>query len=275
MRTEAREAWRRALDSWALPEQLLAGVDDSPFSWPAHLYERMIGLDPESPVVAMAAGLVGAGGSILDVGAGAGRLAIPLAGRGFRVTAVERDEGMARALGDAARRAGLDVTRIVGPWPQVAGNAGVHDLCLSGHVVFDVPAIGPFLEAMNLAARRVVIVEMTPRHPWSGLKRYYRALHGIDRPTRPTVDDFVQVVEEVVGVVPEVEWWTSSPAFRFADTQELLEFYRRRLLVPPARSLEAAALLEPDIHRLDDGWLVLGPPEREVAAVWWRTSQQG
>ncbi|MEX1207920.1 MAG: class I SAM-dependent methyltransferase [Acidimicrobiia bacterium] len=272
MRTEAREAWRRALDSWALPERLLAGVDDSPFSWPAHLYERMIALDSESPVVAMAAGLMGDGGSVLDVGAGAGRLALPLAERGHRVTAVERDEGMAQALGDAAGRAGLDVTRIVGTWPQVAGNAGIHDLCVSGHVVFDVPAIGPFLEAMNRCARRAVIIEMTPRHPWSGLSRYYRALHGIDRPTRPTVDDFVRVVEEVVGVAPEVEWRTVPAAFRFADTQELLEFYRRRLLVPPARSLEAAAILEPDIHRLDDGWLVLGAPEREVVTVRWSRS---
>ena len=272
MLTEAREAWRRALDSWALPEQLLADVDDSPFSWPAHLYERMVRLEAgsESPVVAMVGDLLGEGGSVLDVGAGAGRLAIPLAARGYRVTAVERDEGMARVLDDEARRSRLDITRIIGAWPQVSGNAGEHDVCVSGHVVYDIPAIGPFVEAMHRAGRRAVIVEMTPRHPWSGLKKYYRALHGIDRPSRPTVDDFVRVVEEVVGVTPEVQWWTATPAFRFADTQELLEFYRRRLLVPPARSLEAAALIEPDIHHLDDGWLVLGDPEREVAGVWWR-----
>ena len=56
---------------------------------------------------------------------------------------------------------------------------------------------------------------------------------------------------------------------RFADMQELLTFYRRRLLVPPLRSMEAAALLEPDARSTEDGWLVLGPAEREVVTVWW------
>lgn len=274
MLTEAREAWRRALESWALPEELLAGVEDSPYSWPAHLYERMLRLDAdsgvESPAIALVANVVGMGGSVLDVGAGAGRLSIPLAARGYRVTAVERDEAMSGVLEDEARRSMVEVTRIIGSWPQVAGNAGVHDLTLSGHVVYDVPAIGPFIESLHRAARRAVVIEMTPRHPWTGLKKYYRALHGIELPSHPTVDDFVEVVEEVVGVAPALEWWTATPAFRFADVPELVGFYRRRLLVPPARSLEAAGLLEPDIHRLDDGWLVLGEPERELVGVWWR-----
>lgn len=272
MLTEAREAWRQALESWALPEALLSGVDDSPYAWPAHMYERMQRSDSgvASPVLSVVEDHLGDGGSVLDVGAGAGRLAIPLAARGYRVTAVERDEGMARTLEAESGRSGTDITRIIGSWPQVAGNAGRHDVVLSGHVVYDVPAIGPFIEAMNRAARRAVVIEMTPRHPWAGLKKYYRAIHGIDRPTRPTVDDFTRVVEEVVGVVPETRWWTVAQAFRFADVPELLEFYRRRLLVPPARSLEAASILEPDIHQLDDGWLVLGEPEREVVGVWWR-----
>jgi len=275
MRTEAREAWRAHLESWALPERLLAAVAESPYGWPAHLFERMRALAGEegrdSPTVALVDDIVGEGGSILDVGAGAGRLSIPLAVRGHRVTAVERDEGMAAMLGEAARREGVEVTRIVGSWPQVSGNAHAHDVCLSSHVVYDVAALGPFLEAMHQVARRAVVIEMTPRHPWSGLSGYYRALHGIDRPSRPTVDDFAAVVEEVVGVTPERRWWIEPPGLRFRDLQELLAFYRRRLLVPPERSLEAAALLEPDVRELDGGWLVLGEGEREVVAVWWST----
>jgi SAM-dependent methyltransferase len=275
MQTEAREAWREALEAWAIPERLVAGVEESPYSWPAHLYRLTQRLDAESsresPTVLIVDDLVGEGGSVLDIGAGAGRLSIPLAVRGHRVTAVERDEEMARVLEDEARRARVGITRIIGSWPHVAGNAHTHDVCVSAHVVYDVAAIGPFIEAMHRASRRAVVIEMTPRHPWSGLAKYFRALHGIDRPSRPTVDDFAEVVEEVVGIEPERRHWSSGPAFRFADLQELLAFYRRRLLVPPARSLEAAALLEPDVHRLDDGWLVLGEPEREVVAVWWST----
>lgn len=276
MKTAAREAWRGHLESWALPQTLLDAVEESPYGWPSQLFERMRALDADqgrdSPTVALVDDILGEGGSVLDIGAGAGRLSIPLAARGHRVTAVESDEGMARALGVGADRERVEVTRIVGSWPQVAGNAHLHDIALSAHVVYDVAAIGPFLEAMHHGARRAVVIEITPRHPWTGLSRYYRALHGIDRPSRPTVDDFAAVVEEVVGMIPERRWWIETPSLRFADMQELLAFYRRRLLVPPERSIEAAALLEPDVHETDDGWLFLGDPEREVVAVWWRTT---
>ncbi|HLA67570.1 MAG TPA: methyltransferase domain-containing protein [Acidimicrobiia bacterium] len=273
MHTEARERWRAALEAWAIPQRLLDAVADSPYEWPAALYERTrraeAGID--SPTVEMVDDLIGPGGSVLDVGAGAGRLSIPLARRGHRVTAVERDEGMARVLSDQATEARVDITRVIGSWPQVAGNAGHHDVVTSAHVVYDVASIGSFVEAMHRAARRAVAVEMTPRHPWAGLSRYFLSLHGLERPSHPTVDDFAAVVEEVVGVTPNRRPWTAPPGLRFADLGELLAFYRRRLLVPPERSIEAAGLIEPDVERTDDGWLVLGPVERQVVTVWWST----
>ena len=57
-----------------------------------------------------------------------------------------------------------------------------------------------------------------------------------------------------------------------ASVWVLLAFYRRRLRVPPDRSIEAANLLEPDVQRTDDGWLVLGEREREVVTLWWEKS---
>jgi len=273
METVAREAWRSALEAWAIPQRLIdaAGVD--PHRWHPELWDRMRRAEAawigDSPTVAKVEEL-SHGGSVLDVGAGTGRLAIPLAARGHRVTTVERDPEMARSLSEEAERAGVVITQIVGAWPIVAGNTGVHDVVLSTHVVYDVPGIGGFVAAMQDASRRGVVVEMTARHPWSPLYRYFRALHGLERPARPTVEDFASVVEEVVGVTPAQQRWSSPTGLRFTDMQELLTFYRRRLLVPPVRSMEAAALLEPDVRRTDDGWLVLGPVEREVVTVWWR-----
>lgn len=273
METAAREAWRSSLEAWAIPQRLIdaAGVD--PHVWHPEFWERMRRAEgsrlQESPTMAIVEDLAG-GGSVLDVGAGTGRLAIPLAGRGHRVTTVERDPDMARSLAAEAERAGVVMTQVVGAWPLVAGNTGIHDVVLSTQVVYDVAGIGGFVEAMHHRARRAVVVEMTPRHPWTPLSRYFRALHGLERPSRPTVDDFGRVVEEIVGIVPQQRHWTAPTGLRFADMQELLAFYRRRLLVPPARSIEAAALLEPNVRHTDDGWLVLGPEEREMVTVWWR-----
>jgi SAM-dependent methyltransferase len=274
VRTEARERWRDSLEAWSIPQHLLDAVADSPYEWPVDLYERATRAAGSSnaswPTLDRITGLAGPGGSVLDVGAGSGRVAIPLARHRHRVTVVERNEEMIQALARASEDAGVEITRIVGSWPQVAGNAGRHDVVTSSHVVYDVAAIGPFVEAMHRAARRGVVVEMTERHPWSGLSRYFELLHGLKRPTGPTADDFCEVVAETVGATPEVERWRGAGGLRFADLPELLAFYRRRLLVPPERSVEASALLEHDVERTDDGWLVLGAAERPLVTVWWR-----
>ena len=271
METIAREAWRSALEAWAIPQRLIDAVGVDPHRWQPEFWERMRRAEGshDSPTMRIVEEL-SRGGSVLDVGAGTGRMAIPLAARGHRVTTVERDLDMAKSLAAEAERAGAVMTQVVGTWPMVAGNTGIHDVVLSTQVAYDVPGIGGFVDAMHDRARRGVVVEMTPRHPWALLSRYFRVLHDLERPTRPTVDDFVRVVEEVVGATPHQEHWTTPTGLRFADMQELLTFYRRRLLVPPVRSMEAAALLEPDVRHTEDGWLVLGPSEREVVTVWWR-----
>ena len=272
MDTAAREAWRLALEAWAIPQRLIDAVGVDPHRWQPEFWERMRQIETariaDTPTFKLVDDM-SRGGSVLDVGAGTGRLAIPLAAKGHRVTTVERDAGMAEALAREALRSGVTLTQVVGTWPLVAGNTGVHDVVLSTQVVYDVPGIGSFVEAMHDRARRGVVVEMTPTHPWSSLSRYFRSLHDLARPSRPTVDDFVRVVAEVTRVTPHQERWMTPTGLRFADMQELLTFYRRRLLVPPLQSMEAAALLEPDVRRTEDGWLVLGPAEREVVTVWW------
>jgi protein-L-isoaspartate O-methyltransferase len=272
METAARERWRAALEAWALPQHLLDAVTDPPYEWRADVFARRrepARLEP-SPTEQVVVELAGEGGSILDIGAGTGRLAIPLAQSGHRVVAVERDAGMAERLAEEITAAGVRITRVQGSWPDVAGNTGRHDVVMCAHVVYDVPGIGPFLDAMHDAARRAVVVELTPRHPWTGLARHFRSLHGHELPRRPTVDDFEAVVREVTGSEPHTRWWTAPSALRFSDMAELLAFYRRRLLVPSERSIEAAGLLEPEVEEGDDGMLTLGPAERELVTMWWR-----
>jgi SAM-dependent methyltransferase len=53
------------------------------------------------------------GGPILDVGAGAGRIALDLAGAGFAVTALDSDPELLDALRDRAQRRGLEVETVV------------------------------------------------------------------------------------------------------------------------------------------------------------------
>jgi SAM-dependent methyltransferase len=200
---------------------------------------------------------------VVDVGAGSGRLTVPLARLGHRVTAVEPAASMAEELRSAA--AGLPVEIVEERWPEAAEGLGSFDVALSSHVVYDVADLAPFLSAMDAAAPTVVI-ECGADHPWSPLARLYRALHGLERPDGPTSEDLAEVVAEVVGSAPQTIRWQADRPLRFADRAELLAFYRRRLVVPPDRTAELEALLD---IREADGWLVVGDGLRKTVTLWW------
>ena len=267
MRAAAR--WRELLEAWALPPDLLAAVPDSPYEWPAGLWRRET-TEPvrDTPTSRAVAVLLPLEGSLLDVGAGTGRASLWAAARGHPVSAVEPDPKMAAALREEAAAAGVEVRLIEGAWPEVAARAGHHDVALAAHVAYDVADLAPFLRALHGAARAGVVLEAGERHPWSGLAKYYRALHGLDRPEGPTADLLVEVVEEVLGLRPRVERWEGRGRLRFADLQEMVELYRRRLLVPVQRAGQVADLLAPDVVE-EGGWLSLGG-DAGVVTVWWR-----
>ncbi|HSG78985.1 MAG TPA: class I SAM-dependent methyltransferase [Acidimicrobiia bacterium] len=265
----AADRWRTDLEAWALPQELLDGVDRSPYGWPAQLFQRMRRFEtPTSPTIERTAEPAGPGGSVLDVGAGTGRIGLALAGRGHPVTFVERNERMLEGLRHDAATLGVDPVVVVGSWPDV--DVEPHDVVVCANVVYDVQDIGPFVSGLHRAARRAVVVEATPGHPWSHLTPYYRVMHGLERPRGPVVEDLGAVIAETVGAAPSIERWPAPAGLRFADMQELVDLMAMRLLVPGDRWSELMDLLTPDVVE-DDGWLVLGRTEREMCTVTWRT----
>ncbi len=269
--TSAASQWSAALESWRLPDRLIEAVTDTTFTSPpalwrrARLAEARHGTGETTRVVRE---LLGASGTLLDVGAGTGRLSVPIAGEGFPVTAVEPDEAMAEGLAAEAKELGITVRRVAAMWPDAAGEAGPHDVVLCANVVYNVPDLPPFLKALHAAAVRGVVVELTPSHPWTHLTSYYRAVHDHQLPVVPTADTFCDVVTETLGITPERIDWSRGGVHRFADLQELIAYYGRRLLVPAERAEELMRVLGPDV-REEDGWLVLGDPVRPSVTVWW------
>jgi hypothetical protein len=265
METQARERWRQAVESWATPLHLLDVDEATPFAARLPLLaDRTVDGDP-TPTVAAIDHLSTGAGSVIDVSIGVERIVGDLARRGYRVTAVCSSLDEARRIGGVSR-----VTTVVGEWPVVASNAGLHDVAVSTHAVFDTAAIGPFIEALSKTTRRGVVLETTAKHPMAAFARYVKTLHGHDLPKRPTLDDLVSAITEVKGKEPFVERWRAPAAPRFDDLTDLLLFYRRVLLITPEQSIEASGLLEAGVERTDDGRFVLGPTERDLATLWWR-----
>jgi SAM-dependent methyltransferase len=266
----AAQRWAEALASWAIPQEILdAAPDPAPwrfspavFAWTAERAraESLV----VTPSRARALEAIPEGGTVLDVGAGGGRASIPLSPPAGLVVAVDSSAELLAAFREAAEREGVPHRTIEGAWPDVAGEVEVADVVVCHNVFYNIPHLVPFACALTDHARRRVVVELTVDHPASNLNDAWRALHGIERPVKPTADDAVAVLQEM-GV--DVTWEASerrlAPETR--DRSEVIAGARQRLCVGPERDAEIDALLG-DVSQ---------QPLRRILTVWWDGSADG
>lgn len=242
--SNAAARWREQLAAWAIPEHIRAAVTESPWLPPVEAMARRVDeriAEPVGPSLARTVEALDPPGSVLDVGAGTGAASLPVAARITELTAVDESAEMLAALGARAEPLGLPVHAVRGRWPEIAPDVSTVDVVVCHHVLYNVPDLGPFVEALAGHARRRVVVELTGRHPLYVLNPYWRILHDLERPDGPTADDALAVLAEM-GLRPRVERW-SRPQTRAAAGPVGLETTRRSLCLPPERAAELEAVL--------------------------------
>jgi SAM-dependent methyltransferase len=257
----AQQRWTAALASWDIPEHILAAAPESPWGFPPRLFHAVPETPPPAPNIsdAVALEVLPLGGTVIDVGVGAGRSSLALGRQAGLIIGVDPSGAMLERFTDATGTAGIRVETVQGTWPEAAPRAGVADVVVCHHVVYNVSDLAPFIAALGRAARRRVVVEMTATHPQTSLNHLWRELHGLERPEGPTYEDLLAALREL-GRSPEFRCW-SRPAHEapHTDRAELVAFARRRLCLPPERDPEIDALLGDDY--------VVRP--RDVATIWW------
>jgi SAM-dependent methyltransferase len=262
--------WREQLDGWAIPEEILAAAPESPWGFPVKLFRsraRRAGSGPPTRSTTEAARHLPDGGSVLDVGAGAGAASLPLAGIAGRLVAVDESAEMVAAFLAAARAARVAAEGVEGRWPEVAGRLGPADVVVCHHVLYNVPDLAPFAAALTARARRRVVCELTGRHPLADLGPLWRRFWDLERPDGPGAGDAVAALREL-GLAVDRTDWESPDRFGFDDFDELVAFTRRRLCLPPARDGEVAeALLEEGTRQVGEVW-VSGRPRRVTTLSW-------
>jgi 2-polyprenyl-3-methyl-5-hydroxy-6-metoxy-1,4-benzoquinol methylase len=107
------------------------------------------------------------GDTWLDIGAGGGRIAVPVAERVDAVHAVEPSEAMREVMGAARDAAGVDNLHIHDwRWPPSEGvDVPVADVSVASHVLYDQDDLRGFLGAMEAHTRRTCIVVLGDRAP--------------------------------------------------------------------------------------------------------------
>ncbi len=268
LRGEPERRWRDGLAAWAIPDHILAGVTQSPWTLPTEVFTRRADDQLASPGGVSwqhAREALVPPGTVLDVGAGAGAASLPLAPVTTALTAVDQSETMLAELARRAAGLGLPATLVVGRWPEV--DAPVADVVLCHHVLYNVAELSAFVRALNDHARRRVVIELTPMHPLTPLSPLWRIMHGIERPHGPSADDAVAVLR-AAGLDPVVHRWARRPRPDYPTFAELIAATRRRLCLPPERDGElAAALRELGVdpaHPRD-----LAPADDSLVTLWW------
>ena len=193
----------------------------------------------------------------LDIGAGAGRYALPLALRVSGVIAIDPSPAMLAGLGDGIRELGVSNIRVVeGRWPadafrlahagQVRGRepAAVADVALIAHVGYDVEPIAPFLDAMEAAARDRCVALLMDRSPASVAEPFWPPVHGEPRASLPALSEFVELLE-ARGATPSVALVPGEPR-RWSTIEELEGFLRRQLWIAPGGDKDRRFLEELD-----------------------------
>ena len=215
------------------------------------------------------------GDTLVDVGGGAGRVSLPLALRCRGVVTVEPSAAMRAEYAASAAEAGIANARLVAAdWMDEHNAAG--EVVAASDVTYFVRDIAPFIEKMQAAARRRVMVTVWSEPPPNRAAPLFRRVYGEAQALFPGHRELLPALWEM-GILPDVivlpgpTWWES---WQYGTREEALESaLLGRWSSGPERE-RARAALEADFDALfapDGGGgyrAVWRRPMRELLITW-------
>jgi SAM-dependent methyltransferase len=230
-REEALALWaRRVRENREQAEHFREAPERPDFYAPtAHIFRA----DPrrtDDPSLDILCAMVQPGETWLDIGAGGGRYALPLALRAGEVIAVEPSQAMRSNLRQGMADYGINNIRIIeGRWP-LAKPPEV-DVAMMAHVGYDIEDIGSFLDAMEASARRLCVAVMLDRAPTVSAEFIWPQVHGEKRVSLPSLREFL-VLQIARGRLCEVRL-TSTTMFIRQNRELMPSFLRQQLFIEP------------------------------------------
>ena len=169
--------------------------------------------------------------TVLDIGAGGGRVALALALETRQVIAIDPSEGMLNVLRESMTEHAISNIQVInGRWPAVAKRIEA-DVSLISHIGYDVEDIGPFLDAMETATRRLCVAVLLEQPPPTEADRLWPDVHGERRAALPSLPEFLALLLARRRLF-EVQLVERAPQ-TYADPKQLLTWLRQQLWVTP------------------------------------------
>ncbi len=202
----------------------------------------------EDPFLRRLCRVMGPASTAIDVGAGTGRYALPLAAGVGHVTAVDPSAAMLAILRRDAERLGVtNLTTVQRTWEQ-AGTAAA-DVVFSAFVLTLVPDARPFLAKLDAAARHHAFLYLGAYSADAVLDPLWRHFHEAPRAPGPSYLDALSVLREL-EIEPKVKVVEIANRRRFATIDEAAEHYRDGLLLADTPAIRR------DLEGLLRSWLL-------------------
>lgn len=227
----------------------------------------------DDPILARLLSLITDRDTVLDVGGGAGRYALPLALKCRQVAVVEPSAVMLQGLNEESRRIGLaNITPVAGYWAD--RDVAPADVVLCANVVYDVAGIAPFVEKLTAHANRQVLVLAYDDAPINRLAPFWKPVYGDQRVELPGAPEFLGVLREM-GIHPDVQTFDPTPPESAPNIQAALCLIRNLLFVRPGTVLDQK--LQRSLHGLLEetptGVTIKESRPRSLALISWQTGR--
>ncbi len=279
----AETAWgRRVIENREQVDRVREVPDGPDFYGPV---SAMFVADPrrmDDPVLDALLSIAAPGETWLDIGAGAGRFALPIAlavGPDGSVIAIDASPSMLEGLRAGMVEHGIPNIRVIeGRWPleNAAGAAAaadgmraedlLADVAFIAHVGYDIEAIGPFLTAMEAVARSRCVAVLMEQTPAAVVGPFWPIVHGEERIQLPALPEFLGILAAHGrdASVRRIELGRRS----YPSRDQIAALVRRQLWVEPGSPKDQLAMAHLDavLESVDDG-VELGDADPLVVGI--------
>jgi 2-polyprenyl-3-methyl-5-hydroxy-6-metoxy-1,4-benzoquinol methylase len=213
--------------------------------------------------------LVSSSDTVLDVGSGGGRLAIPLAESCSHVTAVEPSEAMREQLMTTAEAWGVgNISVVPDRWEQA--EVEPHDLVISAHVVYTVTKIESFIRKMTAHARKTAAIITFERPATASYLPLWSYIHDEERIELPSLQQIEQLLTQM-GIkfkFTPLLGWEPRP---FKTREQAQKECQTRLFVAPGteKDQKLSELLSDSLIQVEGGFRLEWAKTHRPAIVSW------
>ncbi len=203
--------------------------------------------------------------SVLDVGAGTGRLAITLAPQAKEVLVVEPNAAMLDYLRrDAGEQGLLNISYLQTTW-QDAPDTLSSDIVICSHVLYPIKDIVPFLTKLKAATRDACYIYMRGTSIDAQTSHIWQHFHGDERCMPPSYIHALDVLYEM-GIYANVEIVETPQSLRYPSLDVAVDELLEQLILPENEQTRTK------LRKMLDGWLVeldgmLVPPIEKMACA--------